>query len=112
MPNNVEVLNQNNFKLYIQFKDNIIFENELINKKIHYYRDENSITTFRYFFLCKDSELIDFILKNKNIIANIESLPIQEFKQEKKIQLIYLKVVITVIILLFLIDFILKNTNA
>ena len=31
MPNNINVLNGNNFKLYIQFKDNIIFENELIN---------------------------------------------------------------------------------
>jgi hypothetical protein len=84
MPNNVEVLNQNNFKLYFQFKDNIIFENELINKNIHYYRDEKSITNYRYFFLFENSESIDSILKNNNIIANIESLPIQEFKQEKK----------------------------
>lgn len=109
MPNNVEVLNQNNFKLYVQFKDNIIFENELINKNIHYYRDEKSITNFRYFFLCKDSKSINLILKNNNIIANIESLPIQEFSQEKKVQLIYLKVAIAVIFLLLLINFILKK---
>lgn len=111
MPNNIYVLNENNFKLYIQFKDNIIFEDELINKDINYYRDEKSITDFRYFFMSKDSEIIDLILKSNNIIANIESLPIQEFKQEKKVQLIYLKVAIIVIILLFLIDFILKSSK-
>lgn len=111
MPNNIYVLNENNFKLYIQFKDNIIFENELINRGIHYYRDGKSITDFRYFFLSKDSESIDLILKKNNIIANIESLPIQEFNQAKKVQLIYLKVAIIVIILLFLIDFILKESK-
>lgn len=111
MPNNINVLNENNFKLYIQFMDNIIFENELINKDIHYYRDEKSIIDFRYFFLTKDCEIIDLILKSNNIVANIESLPIQEFKQEKKVQLFYLKVAIIVIILLFLIDFILKSSK-
>ncbi|RVT76716.1 hypothetical protein EOD40_09460 [Flavobacterium sufflavum] len=99
MSNKTEILTQNNFKLYIEFKDNIIFENELINKNIDYYRDEKSIINFRYFFLSKDSELIDLILKTNNIVANIESLPIPEFNQTKKIQLIYLKVAIGIIII-------------
>ena len=99
MPNTIQVKYQNHFKLYIQFKDNIPFENELINKNLNYYRDEKSIINFRYFILDEDRQTIDLILKNNNIIGNIESLPIQDFEQEKKIQSIYLKVVIIVIII-------------
>ncbi len=106
MPNDIKVLNHNNFKLLIQFKDNLVFEQQLLIKNINYYKDEKSIINFRYFFLCDDSETIDFILKKNNIIANIESLPINDFNQEKKVQLIYIKVAIAIIIIIILIDFI------
>lgn len=106
MPNDIKVLNHNNYKLIIQFKDNILFEQELINKNIYYYKDETSIINYRYFFLYDDSEKIDFILKRNNIVANIESLRINDFNQEKKLQLIYIKVALVIIIILILIDFI------
>jgi hypothetical protein len=106
MPNDIKVLDHNNYKLIIQFKDNIIFEQELINKNIYYYKDEKSIINFRYFFLCDDSETIDLILKKNTIAANIESLPINDFNQEKKLQLMYIKVAVVVIIIIILIGFI------
>lgn len=105
MANKVEIKYQDHYKLHIEFKDNIIFENELLKNNINYYRDEESIAVFRYYFLDKDTIQIDKTLQENNIVASIESLPIQDFKTEKKFQLIYFKIVIVVIIILLIIEF-------
>lgn len=105
MANKVEVKYQDHFKLYIEFKDNIIFENELLKNSIDYYRDEESITVFRYYLLDKDNIEIDKILQENNIFASNESLQLNDFKTEKKFQLIYLKIIIIVILILLIVEF-------
>ena len=104
MANNSKVKYQDHYKLIIPFKDDIIFETELMNQNIDYFKDEKSIVNFRYFFLDNDTVKIDSILIKKEIIASIETLPIHEYKEEKKIQNFYLKIVIIVILILFLIE--------
>lgn len=109
MSNSVKVKFQNHFKLYILFKDKILFENELIKRDIEYYEDfENQPggDNVRYFLLDKNREIIDLILKENEIIGSIETLPIMDFRQERKIQYLYLKfaflvAVIMVLIILF-----------
>lgn len=104
MGNNSKVKYQEHYKLIIPFKDDIIFETELMNQNIDYFKDEKSIVNFRYFFLNNDKVNIDLILRKKEIIASIETLPIHEYKEEKKIQKFYLKIVIIVLIILFFIE--------
>ena len=109
MSNNINVKFQEHFKLYVLFKDNIIFENELLVRKIDYYYDCNQVfsaVNIRYFLLEKDKESIDLLLKENDIVGNIESLGILDFRQEKKVQYLYLKVALIVLVLMMIVFFI------
>lgn len=103
MGNNAEIIYKDHYKLIIPFKDNIVLENELINGNIDYFKDEKSILYFRYYFLDIDRDKVDLILKKNEIFASLETFSINEFKEEKKLQSFYFKVVIVVILILIFI---------
>lgn len=109
MANSSTVKFNNHFKLYILFKDNIIFESELIKNNIDYFLDNNqvgSLEQLRYFLLDNDRLKIDEILNKESIVASVESLDIIDYKQVKKVQFIYLKVAVIVALLFVLITLI------
>ena len=97
---------ENHFKLYIPFRDKIIFESELINNNIDFYFEENQPginISVRYFLKDKDASEIDKIIRKNEIISSIEN-QILDYKQEQKIQKLYLKVAITIIIVILLVS--------
>jgi|JI61114DRNA_FD_contig_31_2824709_length_414_multi_2_in_0_out_0_1 hypothetical protein len=106
MANTINVKYQSHFKLYILFKDNILFENELIKKNIDYFLDKNqtgSLENFRYFLLDKNRAEIDVLLKKMQIIGSIESLNIIDFKQAKKVYSLYLYAAIISLIIILIV---------
>jgi len=107
MANTSKVKFNNHFKLYILFKDDIIFENELIKSDIEYFKDLNQVGSqeeIRYFLLDDDKDLINSFLLKNNIVASIESLNIADFQHQKKMQYLYLKIVVVVVIILLLVS--------
>lgn len=107
MSNLIQVKYQDHFKLYILFKDNILFESQLLENHIDYFLDTNQVGSqenLRYFLLDKDKEIIESILLKNKIIASIESLSIVDFEQEKKVQYLYLKVALVISIILVLVS--------
>ena len=109
MSKNINVKFQEHLKLYVLFQDNIIFENELLGRQIDYFYDSDQVFasgSIRYFLLEKDRRAIDLLLKENDIIATIESLGIQDFRLERKVQNLYLKVALIVAVLMIIIFFI------
>ena len=102
--NNASVKFENHFKLYIPSRDKIIFESELINNNIDFHFEENQPNinvSVKYFLKDSDAFEIDKIVCNNQIISSIEN-QIVDYKQEQKIQKLYLKVAIaTILIILF-----------
>ncbi len=102
MANSIKVKSKDHFKLYILFQDKIIFENKLFENDIEFYENyENQPFSdeVRFFLLDKDRERIDLILKTENIIGSIETLGVKDFRQGKKVQYLYLKIAVVVILL-------------
>ena len=101
--NNANVKFENHFKLYVPFRDKIIFESELINNNIEFYYEENQPNiniSVKYFLKDSDANEIDKIIRENQIISSIEN-QILDYKQEQKIQKLYLKVAtVTIIIIL------------
>lgn len=109
--NNPEILFKDHFKIYVLLKDKITFESELEKQNIEYYCDvENQpmITGgIRYFIQDADRIKLDKILIENEIIAQTETIPIYNYRDEKKAQKLYLKVagiVLGIIILIVIID--------
>ena len=105
MANSIQVKFKDHFKLYILFQDKIIFENKLFENDIEFYEDyENQPFSdeVRFFLLDKDRERIDSILKTENIISSIETLGVKDFKLEKKVQYLFLKIAVVVILLMLI----------
>jgi hypothetical protein len=105
--NTPKILFENNLKIYVLPKDKIIFESELEKQNIEYYCDiekqpmfENGI---RYFIKNEDRIKIDNIFTENKIIANTETILTFDYRDEKKIQKVYLKIVGAVIGILLLI---------
>lgn len=93
---------ENHFKLYIPFRDKIIFESELLNNNIEFYYEENQPNinvSVKYFLKDSDAIKIDKIIRENEIISSIEN-QILDYKEEQKIQKLYLKVAITVILII------------
>jgi len=102
--NDISVKFENHFKLYIPFRNKIMFESELINNNIAYYFDENQQyinISVKYFFKDKDASKIDKIIRENQIISSIEN-QVYDYKQEQKIQKLYLIVAIATIMIILL----------
>ena len=114
MSNTINVKFQEQFKLYVLFQDNIIFEGELQRREIDYYYDPEQLfisESIRYFLLEKDNNEIDLILKQQGIIGSIESLGIQDFRLERKVQYLYFKIAIVFLIIISMVSFILDKIS-
>ncbi|HFG0566811.1 TPA: hypothetical protein ACGFUW_002600 [Flavobacterium psychrophilum] len=108
--NTPKILFENNLKIYVLPKDKIIFESELEKQNIEYYCDIEHQPMFesgiRYFIKNDDRIKIDKIFIENEIIANTETIQTSDYRDEKKIQKLYLKitgVVIGIILLIMLI---------
>ena len=109
--NTPKILFENNLKIYVLPKDKIIFESELEKQKIEYYCDIENQPMFesgiRYFIKNDDRIKIDKIFIENKIIANTETILTSDYRDEKKIQKVYLKiagVVIGIMLLIMLIE--------
>lgn len=104
--NDVNVKFENYFKLHIPFSDKILFESELINNNIDFYFEENQPDiniSIRYFFKVADANEIDKIIRENQIISSIENQVI-DYKQEQKIQKLYLKVAIAIVLIILFVS--------
>ena len=108
MSNSIEIKFQKHFKLYILLKDKIIFENELNKSNIKFYIDietqalvDNSI---RYFLLDENQTEINNIIKNKNIIANTETISIADYRDLKSYYKVYFIIALIVVLITILIS--------
>jgi len=113
MSNTASVKFQSHFKLYVLFKDYILFEALLNKNEIDYYTEisENSFVSegIRYFLLDSDRIKIDEILKKNDIIASTETIHVTDYRHEKKLIkfefYVYLIITILVILLIISMDF-------
>lgn len=98
MYQNVEIKYQEYFKLNILFKDKILFENLLIENNIPFYK--NDLTNdLLYFLLDKDRIGINNLLIQNGIIASIETIPTYDYREQKKVQMLYFKILLIVMVL-------------
>ena len=109
--NTPKILFEDNLKIYVLPKDRIIFENELEKQNVEYYCDIENQPMFesgiRYFIKNEDRIKIDRIFIENQIIANTETIQTSDYRDEKKIQKVYLKVagiVIGIMLLIMLIE--------
>lgn len=93
---NPMILFESHYKIYVLFKDKIIFESQLENQNIEYYCDIENQPNFesgiRYFINDNDSIKVDKIVKENGIIASTETINIDDYRDGKKTMSIYLKV--------------------
>lgn len=98
MYQNVEIKYQEHFKLNILFKDKILFENLLIENNIPFYK--NDLTNdLLYFLLDKDRIGINNLLIQNVIIASTETIPTYDYREQKKVQMLYFKILLIVILI-------------
>ena len=112
---NPGILFKNHFKIYVLPKDKITFESELEKQNIEYYCDIENQPMFengiRYFIQDVDKIKLDKIFTENEIIAHTETIQISDFRDEQKVQKLYLKVagiVIGIIILVMIIEKLVK----
>jgi hypothetical protein len=112
---NAGILFENHFKIYVLFKDKIVFESELEKQNIEYYCDIENQPNFesgiRYFINESNRVQVDTIFKENKIIASTETIRISDYRDGKKSMVFYFKVtglVIGITILIMLLEKILK----
>lgn len=105
---NFDILLKNHYKLYVLLKDKIVFESELQKNGIKYYYDIDEQpfidSGIRYFLLNDDRKKVDEILISNSIIGTIESLPITDYKDNKKMMKVFLFIVLIIISIILFID--------
>jgi hypothetical protein len=105
--NTPKILFENNLKIYVLQKDKIIFESELEKQNIEYYCDIENQPMFesgiKYFIKNDDRIKIDKIFIENGIIANTETILTSDYRDEQKIQKVYLKVAVIVVGIMLLI---------
>lgn len=105
---NFDIRLKNHYKLYVLLKDKLIFESELQKNGIKYYYDIDEQpfidSGIRYFLLDSDRKTVDRILISNSIIATIESLPITDYKDNKKMMKIFLLIALMIIAVILFID--------
>jgi hypothetical protein len=112
---NAGILLENHFKIYVLFKDKIVFESELEKQNIENYCDIENQPNFesgiRYFINESNRVQVDIIFKENKIIASTETIRISDYRDGKKSMSLYFKVtglVIGITILIMLLEKILK----
>ena len=112
---NPEILFKNHFKIYVLPKDKITFESELEKQNVEYYCDIENQPMFengiRYFIQDVDKMKLDKVFTENEIIAHTETIQISDYRNEQKVQKLYLKVagiVIGIIILIMIIERLVK----
>ena len=110
-----EILFKNHFKIYVLPKDKITFESELEKQNVEYYCDIENQPMFengiRYFIQDVDRMKLDKIFTENEIIAHTETIQISDYRDQQKVQKLYLKVagiVIGIIILTMIIERLVK----
>jgi hypothetical protein len=91
------------FKLWLQLKDKIAFEAELTNDEIPFHIDDNQSTLgsdIRYFLPDEYRERVDVIIKHIGISASTDTIVMYDVEDRRKIQKLYLAVVLAVVGLL------------
>lgn len=105
---NFDIRLKNHYKLYVLLKDKLIFESELNKNGIKYYyniEEQPFIDSgIRYFLLNDDRKKVDEILISNSIIASIESLPITDYKDDKKMMKIFLLIALIIIAIILFIN--------
>lgn len=105
---NFDIRLKNHYKLYVLLKDKLIFESELQKSGIKYYYDIDEQpfidSGIRYFLLDSDRKIVDRILTSNSIIATIESLPITDYKDNKKMMKIFLLIALIIIAIILFIN--------
>jgi hypothetical protein len=94
------------FKLYVLLKDKILFEATLLQNGIDFYFEENQpmiSSGIRYFLRDIDRGKIDDIIIKNEIIASVETIPTDDYRDVQKGQKLYLYVAIIVIVLMLII---------
>lgn len=93
--NNIDIKFQEHFKLNILFKDKILFENVLIESNIPFYKNDLTNDSL-YFLLDKDKIKINDLLIKNEIIASTETIPTYDYREQKKVQKLYFKILLIV----------------
>lgn len=105
---NFDIRLKNHYKLYVLLKDKLIFESELQKSGIKYYYDIDEQpfidSGIRCFLLDSDRKIVDRILISNSIIATIESLPITDYKDNKKMMKIFLFIALIIIAIILFIN--------
>jgi hypothetical protein len=76
------------FKLWLQLKDKIAFEAELMEKGIPYHIDENQSTLgsdIRYFMPDEYKEQIDNVIKHTGIIASTDTIAMYDIENSRDV---------------------------
>jgi|SRR5690554_1056094 len=105
--NNPQIIFEDHFKLYVSLKDIVLFQSELEKESIEYYSDlecqpdiEEGI---RYLIRNKDRESLDEIIKKHQIIAGTETIPISNYREDRKIYAIYLKIILVIALIILIV---------
>ena len=93
--NNIDIKFQEHFKLNILFKDKILFENVLIESNIPFYKNDLTNDSL-YFLFDKDKIKINDLLIKNEIIASTETIPTYDYREQKKVQKLYFKILLIV----------------
>jgi hypothetical protein len=95
------------YKLYVQQRDQLVFEEILQENNIDFYSNikEQAFldTGIRYFLREADRSKIDALLIKHQLIAQIESHNMPDFTSHKKIMKVYLLVALIVVLLLLVV---------
>lgn len=103
MKDSFNIKNDDHFKLWIELKDKIIFEDLLIKNSIPFHIDENQSTlgsNIRYFFPDEYKVAVDAIVKSIQIPSSTDTIHVYNPSDSKRIYKIYLLIVIAIAVLL------------
>ncbi|NUY79651.1 hypothetical protein HUK80_01990 [Flavobacterium sp. MAH-1] len=99
------------YKLEVLFKDKIIFESELYNHGIDFYFEEdqpNISQGIKYFLKDSDRAEVDSIIVQNEIVASTETIQLSDYRDEAKVQKLYLKVTVVITILIGVVSLIIS----
>ncbi|ESU22347.1 hypothetical protein FEDK69T_23310 [Flavobacterium enshiense DK69] len=115
MPKTIRVKLGKHFKVAVQYKDVVSFENELNNKGLDFYlncKDESSqCSLVSYYLFEKDRSAVDDLLQENEIVANYETLQFANLSEQKNFMGLYIKLVgvfIVLLVMLKVVDAIVK----
>ncbi|HSD13411.1 MAG TPA: hypothetical protein VLB74_02045 [Flavobacterium sp.] len=106
MPKTIRVKLGKHFKVAVQYKDVVSFENELNNKGLDFYlnskEEPSQCSLVSYYLSEKDRPAVDDLLVENQIVANYETFQFADLSDQKNFMGLYFKVVGVFIVLLVL----------